>query len=214
MDNTLNNNAEELAQENKVELEEVAEVELEVENDSMEEAVQEINVKDSDESLNQANLKEIFNNQCVLLDVVRVQTNLIKNLLQSVCELSDEVNVLNSNYKISNDYLEKAIQNINIQNGRCSDMLSTLTDNTLVLNKLSAKQVTLENNQERVVKALGKSRESIGVVAEDLSKVQDKVETLSVRFQDSKRDLETLQVENQDIKAKLSILDRIKNLIK
>lgn len=214
MDNTVNNNTEELAQENKVEQERDTEVELEVENDSMDEAVQEINVKASDESITQANLKEMFNNQCVLLDIVRVQTNLIKNLLQSVCELSEEVNAINSNYKISNEYLEKAIQNINIQNGRCSDMLSTLTDNTLVLNKLSSKQNSLENNQERVVKALGKSRETIGVVAEDLSKVQDKVEALSVRYQDSKRDIETLQTENQDIKAKLSLLDRIKNLMK
>lgn len=212
MENTLkNNNEEESVLVDNTDLE--VEVIDESVNESAEEVQTETNEKAS-ETNQQASedIKELLVNQAILVDIVRAQSTMLKNILKSVEVLNQEIEVLNDNSRINMEYNEKAIQNINMQNNRCNEMLSVLTESSIALDKLSSKQVSLENNQDRVTKALGKCKESVGVIAEDLVQAKDKIEKINKRNLSTVDDVKELREENQEIKAKLSILDTIKKI--
>lgn len=160
----------------------------------------------------------IMADMAVLCDTVKKQTALLENVTTCMTELKCSIDDMSCYYKTNNDYVEKVLGQLTVQDRRCIEILETVNDSMIKVSKLEGVQASIANATAKLKLNVQDAKNKTNDLANNVSEVKDNVRKVAKETELNKKETDSLrdrfERKTQDIESKLSILDKIKGLFK
>lgn len=161
---------------------------------------------------------DIMTNVALLNDTVKKQTALLEDVTSSVVELRGSIDDMSSYYKTNNDYVEKVLHQLSIQDRRCIEILETVNNSAIKVSKLEGVQASIAKATDRLKLGVQDAKSSTNELSKDVNEVKDKLHKVTKDTESNRKDTENLrnsfERKTAEIDTKLSFLDRLKGLFK
>lgn len=169
-------------------------------------------------SVSVKDITDIMTNVALLSDTVKRQSALLEDVTSSVIELKGSLDDMSSYYKTNNDYVEKVLHQLSIQDRRCIEILETVNNSAIKVSKLEGVQASIAKATDRLKLGMQDAKTSTSELSKDVNEVKDKLHKVTKDTESNRKDTENLrnsfERKTDEIETKLSILDKLKALFR